>query len=158
MRRAIYPGSFDPITNGHLDVIRRAAALFDELVVAVACNDQKCPVLPADQRKELIEDACSELANVSVLIFSGLVVKLAEAQGAVVLIRGLRAVSDFEFEFQMGLMNRRLSPGLETIFLTPQEVYTYLSSRLVKEVSRLGGAIEDFVPAGVAAALKSAYQ
>jgi pantetheine-phosphate adenylyltransferase len=158
MRRAIYPGSFDPITNGHRDVIRRAAALFDEVVVAVAMNDQKSPTLSLDVRVELIRGACVDIGNVEVRAFSGLVVELARKEGAAALVRGLRAVSDFEFEFQMGLMNRKLSPGLETIFMTPQEEYTYLSSRLVKEVARLGGDISAFVPAGVAEALMEAYR
>jgi len=158
MRRALYPGTFDPITEGHFDVIRRASLLFDEVVVAVAVNDQKKPLFDANTRVQLIEGACETLDNVRVLSFEGLVVELAHELEAAALLRGLRAISDFEFEFQMALMNRSLSPGLETVFLTAQEEYTYLSSRTVKEVARLGGDISRFVTANVAKALEKAYR
>lgn len=154
MRRAIYPGSFDPVTNGHLDVIERAAKLFDEVIVAVACNEQKRSLLTADERVDLIEGAVAGIANVRVSRFDGLLVEFARAQGATAVVRGLRAVSDFEFEFQMALMNRKLDEQIETIFLMPAEKYTYLSSRIVKEISRLGGNVEAFVPASVATALR----
>jgi len=157
MRRALYPGSFDPLTNGHLDVIQRAALLFDEVIVSVAHNDQKRPLFERDRRVALIEEICADITNVRVLAFDGLVVDLAETENAVALIRGLRAISDFEFEFQMALMNRHLAPDLETVFLTPKEEYSYISSRLVKEVARLGGDIKKFVPEVVAKALVEAY-
>jgi len=153
MRKAIYPGSFDPITRGHLDVIKRAAGLFDELVVAVATNDEKKPLFSRDEKIRLIEESCAGLENVTVDSFTGLVVDYAAEKDALALVRGLRAISDFEFEFQMALMNRQLSPTLETVFLTPKEKYSYISSRLVKEVARLGGDIQSLVPKHVAKAL-----
>ena len=154
MRTAIYPGSFDPITNGHLDVIERAAKLFDRVLVAVAHNSQKpAGLFTPDERVSFIESATCDLENVSALAFDGLLVELAAQQNAAALVRGLRAVSDFEYEFQMALMNRQLNPDVETVFLTPREEYSYLSSRLVKEVARLGGDITKFVPAPVAASL-----
>ena len=154
MRRAIYPGSFDPVTNGHLDVIERAAKLFDEVIVAVAVNEQKSSLFTADERAELLAGAVAGWKNVRVSRFDGLLVAFASQQGANAVVRGLRAVSDFEFEFQMALMNRKLDEQIETIFLMPAEKYTYLSSRIVKEISRLGGNVDAFVPASVAAALR----
>lgn len=154
MRRAIYPGSFDPITNGHLDVIERAAKLFDEVIVAVAVNDQKQSLFTAEDRVRLIEEGVKDLPNVTVASFSGLLVEFARRQSANAVVRGLRAVSDFEFEFQMALMNRKLDEQIETIFLMPAEQYTYLSSRIVKEVSRFGGNIQPFVPECVQKALE----
>ena len=154
MRRAIYPGSFDPITNGHLDVIERAAKLFDEVIVAVAVNDQKQSLFTAEDRVRLIEEGVKDLPNVTVASFSGLLVEFARRQSANAVVRGLRAVSDFEFEFQMALMNRKLDEQIETIFLMPAEQYTYLSSRIVKEVSRFGGNIQPFVPECVEKALE----
>lgn len=154
MRRAIYPGSFDPITNGHLDVIERAAKLFDEVIVAVAVNDQKQSLFTAEDRVRLIEEGVKDLPNVTVASFSGLLVEFAHRQSANAVVRGLRAVSDFEFEFQMALMNRKLDEQIETIFLMPAEQYTYLSSRIVKEVSRFGGNIQPFVPECVQKALE----
>ena len=139
MRRAIYPGSFDPVTNGHLDVIERARKLFDEVVVAVAHNDEKQPLFSLEQRLDLLRETAGQIENVRIAEFSGLLVEFARAQNAGAVIRGLRAVSDFEFEFQMALMNRNLNAAVETIFLMPKEEYTYLSSRIVKEIARLGG-------------------
>ena len=153
MRRAIYPGSFDPITYGHLDVLQRAASLFDEVVIAVAFNDRKSSLFSSDERLALISGVLT-LPNVRVAKFDGLLVEFARAQGACALVRGLRAVSDFEFEFQMALMNRKLECRIETIFLMPREEYTYLSSRIVKEIARLGGNVDAFVPPSVIAALR----
>lgn len=156
MRTGIYPGSFDPITKGHLDVLARAAQLFDELVVAVARDNQKASLFSMDERVAMLEDTAREngLTNVRVTPFDGLLVEFARSQAACAVIRGLRAVSDFEFEFQMALMNRKLDPKVETIFLTPREELTYISSRIVKEIARLGGDVRQFVPPGVALALK----
>jgi pantetheine-phosphate adenylyltransferase len=157
VRRAIYPGSFDPITNGHLDVIERAARLFDEVIVAVAHNDQKKSLFTAPERMKLIEGVLDGTPNVRVSQFDCLLVEFARAQGASAVLRGLRAVSDFEFEFQMALMNRKLEPGIETIFLMPAEKYTYLSSRIVKEIARLGGDVTAFVPPSIATALREKF-
>ena len=158
MRRAIYPGSFDPVTNGHLDVIGRARKLFDEIVVAVAHNDEKQPLFSLEERLALLRDALAKIDHVRVAQFDGLLVDFAVAQKANAVIRGLRAVSDFEFEFQMALMNRKLEDSVETIFLMPKEEYTYLSSRLVKEIARLGGNVSGFVPGPVAAALAKKFK
>jgi pantetheine-phosphate adenylyltransferase len=158
MRRAIYPGSFDPVTNGHLDVIGRARKLFDEIVVAVAHNDEKQPLFSLEERLALLGDALDKIDHVRVAQFDGLLVDFAVAQEANAVIRGLRAVSDFEFEFQMALMNRKLEDSVEAIFLMPKEEYTYLSSRLVKEIARLGGNVSGFVPGPVAAALAKKFK
>jgi pantetheine-phosphate adenylyltransferase len=149
MRRAIYPGSFDPVTNGHLDVIERARKLFDEVIVAVALNDQKDPFFTIDERIDLLHEAIGDRDHVKVAPLPGLLVDFAIARKASAVVRGLRAISDFEFEFQMALMNRKLQAEVETIFLMPKEEYTYLSSRIVKEIARLGGDITQFVPACV---------
>lgn len=156
MRKGIYPGSFDPITNGHLDVLQRASRLFDSLVVAVARDNQKQSLFTMDERVAMIREASEAhgLENVEVTPFDGLLVEFAAREGACAVVRGLRAVSDFEFEFQMALMNRKLDPSVETLFLTPQEELTYISSRIVKEIARLGGDIRVFVPPHVAQALK----
>jgi len=154
MRLAIYPGSFDPITNGHVDVIARAATLFDEVLVAVAINDAKRGLFTMEERVEMIAAGTGRFPNVKVVAFEGLLVEFARKEGAVAVVRGLRAVSDFEFEFQMALMNRKLEPGIETVFLTPREEYTYLSSRIVKEIARLGGPVDAFVPPAVVEALR----
>lgn len=155
MRKGLYPGSFDPITNGHLDVLARAANLFDEVIVAVARDNQKTSLFSMEERVALLEETAREhgLKNVRVAPFQGLLVDFAKNQEACAVIRGLRAVSDFEFEFQMALMNRKLDPRVETIFLTPREELTYISSRIVKEIARLGGNVQQFVPPGVAHAL-----
>jgi pantetheine-phosphate adenylyltransferase len=157
MRRAIYPGSFDPITNGHLDVIERARKLFDEVVVAVAHNDEKQALLSLKDRLDLLRETAGKIDNVRIAEFEGLLVEFARNEEAGVVIRGLRAISDFEFEFQMALMNRKLDSAVETIFLMPKEEYTYLSSRIVKEIARLGGDVSGFVPACVAKALSRKF-
>ena len=143
---ALFPGTFDPFTNGHLDLTRRAVRLFDRVVVAVARSTAKGTLFPAEERVEMIAVATRSLRRVEVVSFEDLVVDCAQRVGAQVMIRGLRAVSDFEFEFQMALMNRRLSPRLEVAFLMPSQQYTYLNSTLVKEVARLGGKIRGLVP------------
>ena len=157
MRRAIYPGSFDPVTNGHLDVIERARKLFDEVIVAVAHNDEKQPLFSLDERLDLLRQTVGEIDNVRIAEFKGLLVEFAREEKARAVIRGLRAVSDFEFEFQMALMNRKLDAAAETIFLMPKEEYTYLSSRIVKEIARLGGDVSSFVPTCVAKALATKF-
>ena len=154
MRTVIYPGSFDPLTNGHLDVVERASKLFDRVIVAVAANADKQPMFTRAERKRQITAAVKPMKNVEVAAFQGLLVDFAEAHQAQAIIRGLRAVSDFEFEFQLALMNRKLKEEIETIFMMPRESYTFLSSRLVKEIAGLGGEIGAFVPANVERALK----
>ena len=154
---AVYPGSFDPITNGHLDIIRRAAQMFDRVVVAVARNAEKAPLFNAQERVALARSAVRGLRNVSVDEFDGLLVDYARQKRATIIVRGLRAVSDFEFEFQLSLMNRKLDPRIETIFLMTKDEYTFISSRLVKEICQLGGEVSDFVPAGVERAMKQKF-
>jgi pantetheine-phosphate adenylyltransferase len=158
MRRAIYPGSFDPVTNGHLDVVERARKLFDEVIVAVAHNDEKQPFFTLEERLDFLRQTVGKIDSVRVAQFEGLLVEFAVNEKASAVIRGLRAVSDFEFEFQMALMNRKLEDAVETIFLMPKEEYTYLSSRLVREIARLGGDVSKFVPSMVAAALKKKFE
>ncbi len=148
-RIALFPGSFDPFTNGHLDLARRASVLFDEVVVAVAHNPAKTGLFTPDERVAMIEDAVRDRRNVRAIHFAGLLVDCARDIGAQAIIRGLRAVSDFEFEFQMALMNRRLAPAIEIAFLMPSQEYTYLNSTLVKEVARHGGSVRGLVPTGV---------
>ena len=145
-RSAIYPGSFDPVTFGHLDVISRAAHLFDSVIVAVATGEGKHPLFTVQERMEMLRESTAGNPAIEIVPLQGLLVDYARARGIFTMIRGLRAVSDFEFEFQMALMNRKLEPRLETVFLTPKEDYTYLSSRIVKEVARLGGDVSSFVP------------
>jgi len=158
MKRAIYPGSFDPVTNGHLDVIERARKLFDEVIVAVAHNDQKQALFSLEERLELLKTSIGNIDNVRIAQFDGLLVEFAAAQSASAVVRGLRAVSDFEFEFQMALMNRKLNSDVETIFLMPKEEYTYLSSLIIKEIARLGGDVSSFVPDVVAKALGNKFK
>jgi pantetheine-phosphate adenylyltransferase len=153
-RTAIYPGSFDPMTNGHLDVVRRAARLFDRVIVAVAENESKHPLFTLEERVALVQKAVSKLPNVKAHSFGGLLVDYVHAQKAQVIVRGLRAVSDFEFEFQLALMNRKLDERIETIFMMPKDTYTFLSSRIVKEICRLGGDVSSFVPPNVQSALQ----
>ncbi len=142
----VYPGSFDPPTNGHLDLIQRASRLFDELVVAVLSNEEKRSLFSVDERIEMLQEAVAALPNVTVDSFDGLLVDYVRRKGAQLVLRGIRAVSDYEYELQMALMNRQLAADIETIFMLPAEAYSYLSSRLVKEVSSLGGNIQDLVP------------
>ncbi|MGV3774222.1 MAG: pantetheine-phosphate adenylyltransferase [Verrucomicrobiales bacterium] len=157
MRTAVYPGSFDPITNGHLDVIQRAHKLFDRIIVAVAINDEKTPLFTMAKRKEMVKQSVGHLPKVEVDTFTGLLVEYMEKVKGDAVVRGLRAVSDFEFEFQLALMNRKLNERVETIFMMPKETYTFLSSRMVKEIARLGGDISSFVPEHVEKAIKNKF-
>lgn len=154
MKICIYPGTFDPVTNGHLDVVCRAARIFDKVVIGVALNKDKKPLFSAEERLRLIEENLSSWPNVTATVFEGLLMDFAKENRATAVIRGLRAVSDFEFEFQMALMNRHLSPEIETIFLMPHESYAFTSSSLMKQVSKFGGDIHEFVPPNVAGALR----
>jgi len=153
MRTVIYPGTFDPLTNGHLDLIHRAAKLFDRVIVGIAKNEGKNPLFTSEERLELIRESLGHTSNVSVEVFEGLLVDYVEQRGGEAVIRGLRAVSDFEFEFQLALMNRKLNPRVETIFMMPKDTYTFLSSRIVKEIARLGGDVSAFVPPHIRKAL-----
>lgn len=152
--KAIYPGSFDPPTNGHLDLIARGSRLFDHLVVAILNNPQKQPLFTVEERVEMLTEATSAFGNVSVATFGGLMVDFARRQGAQAVLRGIRAISDYEYEFQMALMNRRLAPELETVFLQPAGRYSFVSSRLVKDVFSSGGSIEGLVPSTVLSKLR----
>jgi pantetheine-phosphate adenylyltransferase len=157
VRSVVYPGTFDPITNGHSDLIERASRLFDHVVVAVAEDTHKAPVFDTATRVVLVEDAVGHLGNVQVTPFSGLLVTFARAGGVDIIMRGLRAVSDFEFEFQLAGMNRRMAPDIETLFLTPAEQFAYISSSLVREIARLGGDVSTFVSPAVQAALRGRF-
>jgi len=157
MKLCIYPGTFDPFTNGHLDVLARAAKLFGHVRVAIAIDSTKAPLFSPERRVELIRSNLAGLPNVDVVSFEGLLVEFARRQQAQAIIRGLRALSDFEFEFNMALMNRHLEPQVETIFVMPNEAYSYTSSSLVKQIAKLGGDVSKFVPANVASALREAY-
>ena len=143
---AVYPGSFDPLTNGHVDIITRGARLFDRIAVAILKNAEKAPMFSMDERVEIAREVFKNHANVEVDTFEGLLVDYVERKRAQAIVRGLRAVSDFEFEFQMALMNQRLNPRIETVFMMPAEQYTYISSRLIKEVFSLGGRVHGLVP------------
>jgi len=158
MRTAIYPGSFDPLTNGHLDIIERAARLFDNVIVAVAKNEGKKPLFSLKERLGLVQQSLHDMPNVQADSFDTLLVAYAQQKQAQAIIRGLRAVSDFEFEFQLALMNRKLNGQVETIFMMPRETYTFLSSRIVKEIARLGGNVEVFVPQHVRLALARKFR
>ena len=143
----IYPGTFDPPTNGHLDLIARASKIVDRLIVAILCNSEKAePLFSVSERVEMLEEATAQFGNVSIATFDGLMVEFARAQGAKAVLRGIRAISDYEYEFQMAMMNRKLAPELETLFMMPAEKYTYVSSRLIKGVFQLGGDVETLVP------------
>ena len=150
MRRAIYPGSFDPVTNGHLDIIERGCKLFDEIIISILINPEKQPFFTIEERLEMLSDVVSDISKggckVRIDSFRGLLVQYAVAQEANAIVRGIRAISDYEYELQMALMNRRLEPGIETVFMMPAETYSYVSSRLVKEVFQLGGQINGLVP------------
>jgi pantetheine-phosphate adenylyltransferase len=150
MRRAIYPGSFDPVTNGHLDIIERGCKLFDEIIIGILVNPDKQPLFTVEERQQMLNEVVKGInkgnCTLRVDSFSGLLVKYAVAQQADVIVRGIRAISDYEYEFQMALMNRRLEPGIETVFMMPAETYSYVSSRLVKEVFHLGGVVTGLVP------------
>jgi pantetheine-phosphate adenylyltransferase len=149
MRVAIYPGSFDPLTLGHVDIIERGSALFDSIIVAVLRNVEKSPLFTVDERLEMIRETFRERGNVEADSFSGLLVDYASSRKATTIVRGIRAISDFEYEFQMALMNRRLAPAIETVFMMPAEEYSYVSSKLVKEVASLGGSVSGLVPGDV---------
>jgi len=153
MRTVIYPGSFDPLTNGHLDVIERGSKLFDRIIVAIAINESKNPLFTLAERRELVSRSIQHLKNAEADTFTGLLVDYVEQRSGQAIVRGLRAVSDFEFEFQLALMNRKLNERVETIFMVPKDTYTFLSSRIVKEIARLGGDVSAFVPAHVGEAL-----
>ncbi|TVQ94877.1 MAG: pantetheine-phosphate adenylyltransferase [Chromatiaceae bacterium] len=157
MRSVAYPGTFDPITNGHLDLIHRAARLCDRVVVAVAEDTGKVPTFTIAQRVALVQAVCADLPNVEVITFSGLLVAFVRRLGVHVIMRGLRAVSDFEYEIQLAGMNRRMAPDIETLFLTPAEQYTYISSSLVRQIARLGGDVSSFVPPVVNTALQERF-
>ena len=154
--KVIYPGTFDPLTNGHLDLIARGAKIVDELVVAVLRNSQKgVPLFTVPERVEMLRESTAGLANVSVTMFEGLLVDFARQQGAKAVLRGIRAISDYEYEFQMAMMNRKLDPELETLFMMPAEKYTYVSSRLIKGVFELGGDVSTLVPPNVMERLRA---
>ena len=154
-RRAVYPGTFDPITRGHEDLVRRAAGIFDNVVLAIAANPgSKAPMFDIDERVALAREVLADISNVQVVGYSGLTVEFARAQGIGVIVRGLRAVSDFEFEFQLANMGRHIAPGVETVFLTPKEQFTFISSTLVREIATLGGNVAEFVHPLVEAAFR----
>lgn len=157
-RIAVYPGTFDPVTNGHVDLVDRASPLFEKLIVGVAASPGKGPALPLALRVQLARDALADFPNVEVRGFDSLLAHFVRDAGAGVLLRGLRAVSDFEYEFQLASMNRHLIPEVETLFLTPAEQYSFISSSLVREISRLGGDVSAFVPVAVAAALEAQWR
>ncbi len=157
MRKVIYPGTFDPVTYGHIDIIKRASELFDAVVVTVAVNPSKSPLFSVEERLELLRESLSEFNNISIDSFDGLVVDHAHQVGAVGIIRGLRQVSDFEYEFQMALMNRKLAGDLSTIFLMPHEKYTYLNSSIIRNLASLHSDVSDFVPECVQKALKNKF-
>jgi pantetheine-phosphate adenylyltransferase len=155
MRSAIYPGTFDPVTLGHVDLVERGLRLFDSIIVAVADSGSKGPLFPLERRVEFFREATRHLEGVSVTAFKTLTVSFARERGAVAVIRGLRAISDFDYEFQLAWMNRKIEPNIETVFLCPNENYSFLNSSLVKEIVRLGGDVSEFVPPGVAAAIRA---
>lgn len=157
MPTVIYPGTFDPITNGHTDLIERAGKMFDQVIVAVAYSPKKQPLLTLEERVALVEDSISHLDNVRVTGFSNLLAEFVREQGATVILRGLRAVSDFEYEFQLADMNRRLAPEVESVFLTPANHLSYISSTLIREIASLGGDISEFVSVPVAQALEKKF-
>ncbi len=158
MKKAIYPGSFDPLTFGHLDVIRRASKIFNPLLVAVAQNEEKHPLFSLEERQEMLKEAVQDIQGVEVSSFTGLLVEYCSTNKIGVVIRGLRAISDFEFEFQMALTNKKICDSVETIFMMPNETYSYLSSRIIKEISKMGGDISSFVPTHVTKRLHQKFK
>jgi len=152
---AIYPGSFDPVTNGHLDLIERGEKMFDVVIVAVLNNAEKQPLFTVPERVEMLREVTQRWPSVEVDVFNGLLVEYARKRGAAVILRGIRAISDYEYELQMALMNRKLEPRLETVFMLPSEAYSYLSSKLVREIAQLGGPLKDLVPAAVEQRLRA---
>ena len=146
MKIGVYPGSFDPVTNGHLDIIERSAKLFDKLIVAVLINSNKTPLFSVEKRLEFLRESCKEFKNVEIESFEGLLIEFMKEKNANVIVKGLRAVSDFEYEFQMALMNRKLNPEIETVFMMTSNKYSYLSSSLIKEVARFGGCVKGLIP------------
>jgi pantetheine-phosphate adenylyltransferase len=162
MRRAIYPGSFDPVTNGHLDIIARGCKLFDEIIIAILVNPEKRSLFSIDERREMLTDVLSEIecgeCRLRVEDFQGLLVEYAVRREADAIVRGIRAISDYEYELQMALMNRRLEPRIETVFMMPAEAYSYLSSRLVKEVAALGASVEGLVPKRIEDRMKEKFK
>jgi len=159
MKRAIYPGSFDPLTFGHIDIIERSVRLFDEVIVAILTNPQKAPLFTVEERIEIMREILvPRFPSVQIDVFHGLLVDYATQKKAQAIVRGIRAVTDFEYEFQMALMNRRLAPGIETVFMMPAENYSYLSSKLVKEIAELGGSVTGLVPVSVEQRLKQRFK
>jgi pantetheine-phosphate adenylyltransferase len=157
MKSIIYPGTFDPIHNGHIDIVKKVSKLFDQVIMVVAVNKEKNPLFSEQERKELIRESISDINNVNVTSFNGLVVEYAKENNALAIVRGLRHVSDFEFEFQMAMMNYNLNPQVTSMFMMPDEKYIHLNSTIIKDVSRLGGDISDYVPDNVKSALYIKY-
>ena len=159
MKRAIYPGSFDPLTFGHIDIIERSVRLFDQVIVAILTNPQKAPLFSVEERLEIMREILKpRFPTVEIEVFHGLLVDYATQKNAQAIVRGIRAVTDYEYEFQMALMNRRLAPGIETVFMMPAENYSYLSSKLVKEIAELGGSVSGLVPDTVEKRLKKRFK
>ena len=156
-RIAIYPGTFDPITNGHIDIVKRAVNLFDEVLIAISTNLSKKPLFTVDERTALIGQALRHVKGIKIVSFTGLLVDFADEMNADAIVRGLRAISDFEYEFQMALVNRKINSRLTTVFLMPHEKFTYLNSTIVKELAHFGGKVSDFVPSNVEAALRGKF-
>ena len=157
MKSIIYPGTFDPIHNGHIDIVKKVSKLFDQVIMVVAVNKEKNPLFSEQERKELIRESISDINNVNVTSFNGLIVEYAKKKNALAIVRGLRHVSDFEFEFQMAMMNYNLNPQVTSMFMMPDEKYIHLNSTIIKDVSRLGGDISDYVPDNVKSALYIKY-
>lgn len=157
MRTAIYPGTFDPVTNGHLDILRRAEGLFDEVIIAIAADSNKSPLFSLGERKELLQEAIKDMPNISVRVFEGLTVEFARRCGAVAILRGLRAISDFEYEFQLAMMNKKIAPDVETVFLMAKSDFSFISSSAIKWAASLHAGITDFVPPHVEKALTAKY-
>ena len=158
MKAGLFPGSFDPVTNGHIDVIRRAGRLFDKLIVAVAINESKDAMFTLEERTELLKTACKGIPRIEIICFEGLLMNAVKTYGTSAVVRGLRAISDFEYEFQMAMMNRELDPNYETVFLMSSPSYSFVSSRMIKEIVKLGGDVSPFVPPAIAEALKRKHK